>query len=179
MAAASRSLAGPLSKLTRSLRLCRWPADQLDQPQNDQQQDDDQDDDCCRGLTPEYEYQGGECHRADTEDSAVRVSPLAGRAGRHPPTLAEVPDPVQSRFARGTGPDRRGGGPGEERCGGDDQPEHQQGTERILDEANERVEQGGGGIAWQHAAGDAVEVDATEDLQVDAKEQHGEGEAEP
>src|ERR1700751_3094337 len=134
MAAASPVPAGPLSRLICSLRPCGWPADQLDQPENHQQQDDDQDDHCRRGLTPEYEYQGGKCNRPDTEAFAVREGPEACWPGGHTPTLADVPDQVQPRGERGTGPDRRAGGPGEERRGGDDQPEYQQATEPVLDE---------------------------------------------
>ena len=131
------------------------------------------------GLAHEDEDQGDEGNRRDAQGPAVQVRPLADRAGGHSPALAVVPDPVHPRRQRRTGPDCRVGGSGEVRPDGDDQPDQQHDTEPDLEEVNKRVPHGGRGIAGQHVAGHAAEVDATGDQQSDGQDQHGRGQAEP
>ena len=133
-------LAGPVIRpgLPGQLRGGRRPADQLDEPE-DQQQDDDQHDDKHRGgLADEDEYQGEQRYRADPQHPAVQVSPVADRAGRHPPAFAEVPDPLQPRLNPRAGPDRGVRWPAEVSRDGHHQSQHQQ---------------GGGGINCQLFAG--------------------------
>src|SRR6202034_2142795 len=78
-----------------------------------------------------------------------------------------------------TGLHRGDGRPGEERADGPDEPDHQQGTQRFLDEPDERVEYGGGGVTGQYCGRHGVQVDAAEEGPAEGQDRHGRGEAEP
>src|SRR5689334_24711864 len=111
-------------------------ADQLDQAEDEQQEDDENDDDEPSGVAPEDKDLGEKRHRSDTQSPAVRVRPLADRAGRHATALTEVTDPAQPRLQGRTGLDRRARRSGDEGADGDDQPDRQDDTEPDPDEVH-------------------------------------------
>src|SRR6201989_2956983 len=153
------------SGLSRGPGFRGGPADQLDQAEDEQQQDDENDDDQSGGMAPEDKYQGEKRHRSDTQSPAVRVRPLADRAGRHATALTEVTDPAQPRLQGRTGLDRRARRSGDEGADGDDQPDRQDDTESDPDEVHHGVERRRRGVAGQHGGRHAVEVDGTGDEQ--------------
>ena len=108
----------------------------------------------------------------------MRVGPGADRAGAHACLLAAVADPAQPASESPPDPDGGDRGPGQERAGGDDQACHQDRAQSLLDEGDERVEQGGRGVGGQPTGRHAVQVDAAEDEQPGGEHQHRRGEAE-
>jgi hypothetical protein len=114
---------------------------------------------------------------AEMRSTLQCVCPRPHRAGAQAGLLAAVADPAQSARERLPDPDGGHRRPGQERAGDDDQARDQDRAHSLLDEPDERVEQGRSGVGGQHIIRPTAQVDAAEDQQPGGRHQHRRSEA--